>query len=114
MLMGWRYDKKLATQSLRGVWNMHESPTYQAVLREGRKEGLQQGRKEGLQQGRKEGRQEEARRLLLRHGTRRFGKPDAAIIAAIEAIHDIGRLESLTDRVVDATAGDWNDLLRGS
>ena len=94
MLMGWRYDEKLATQSLKGVWNMHESPTYQAVLREGR--------------------QEEARRLLLRHGTRRFGKPDAAIIAAIEAIEDIDRLESLTDRVVDATTADWNDLLRGS
>jgi predicted transposase YdaD len=81
---------------------MHESPTYQAVLRKGRQEGHQ------------EGRQEEARLLLLRHGTRRFGTPDAAIIAAVEAIHDVDRLESLTDRIVDATAGDWNDLLRGS
>jgi Domain of unknown function (DUF4351) len=77
---------------------MRDSTTYQAIL------------KEGFQ----EGREEEARRLLLRQGTRKFGKPDAAIIAAIEAIHDIDRLESLTDRVVDATAGDWNDLLRGS
>jgi Domain of unknown function (DUF4351) len=77
---------------------MRDSTTYQAIL------------KEGFQ----EGREEEARRLLLRQGTRKFGKPDAAIIAAIEAIHDIDRLESLTDRVVDATAGDWNDLLRDS
>ncbi len=97
-LMGWRYDEKLTTQLLKGVWNMHESPTYQAVLRKGRQEGLQ----------------EEARRLLLRQGTRRFGTPDAAIIAAVEAIDDVDRLESLTDRIFDATAGDWNDLLRGS
>jgi hypothetical protein len=102
VLMGWRYDEKLATRSLKGVWNMHESPTYEAIVRAGRQEGFEEGRREV------------ARRFLLRHGTRRFGKPDAANIAAIEAIHDIDRLESLIDRVVDATAGDWNDLLRGS
>jgi hypothetical protein len=101
-LMGWRYDEKLTTQLLKGVWNMHESPNYQAVLRRGRDEGLQ------------EGRQEEARRLLLRQGTRRFGTPDAATIAAIEAIDDVDRLESLTDRILDATAGHWSELLRGS
>ena len=102
VLMGWRYDEKQATEWLKGVWNMHESPTYQAILKRGRDEGLQ------------EGLQEEARRLLLRQGTRRFGTPDAGIIAAVEAIHDVDRLESLTDRIFDATAGDWNDLLRGS
>ncbi len=39
VLMGWRYDEKLTTESLKGVWNMHESPTYQAILKEGRNEG---------------------------------------------------------------------------
>ena len=39
-LMGWRYDEKLTTQLLKGVWNMHESPTYQAIIRRGRDEGL--------------------------------------------------------------------------
>jgi Domain of unknown function (DUF4351) len=73
---------------------MRDSTTYQAIVREGR--------------------EEEARRLLLRYGTRRFGTPNAALIAAIEAIQDVDRLESLTDRIFDATAGDWNDLLRGS
>jgi hypothetical protein len=102
VLMGWRYDPKQAIELLKGVWNMHESPSYQAVLRLGRDKGLQ------------EGRQEEARRLLLRQGTRRFGQPDATVIAAIEAVHDIDRLESLTDRIIDADVRDWNDLLRGS
>ena len=36
VLMGWRYDKKQATEWLKGVWNMHESPTYQAILKRGR------------------------------------------------------------------------------
>jgi hypothetical protein len=92
------------------VRTVHESPTYQAILREGRREGLLEGRREGLL----EGRQEVARRFPLRHGTRRFGPPDAAITAAIEAMDDVDHLESLTDRIVDATARDWNDLLRGS
>ena len=51
VLMGWRYDVKQATQWLKGVWNMQDSPTYQAILREGRQEGLQKGRQEGLEEG---------------------------------------------------------------
>jgi predicted transposase YdaD len=104
VLMGWRYDAKLATQSLKGVWNMHESPTYQAVLREGRQEGLQIGRQEGRIAG--------ERQFLLRQGTKKFGEPGAATIAAIEAIHDADRLEALGLRIIDADVRDWNDLLR--
>jgi predicted transposase YdaD len=81
---------------------MRESTTYQAILREGRQAGFQQGR------------QEEARRLLLMHGTWRFGTLDTAIVAAVEAIRDVDRLEVLIVRAFNATAGDWNDLLRGS
>jgi hypothetical protein len=51
---------------------------------------------------------------LLRQGTPRFANPDAVVIAAVEAIHGVDRLEALTDRIFDATARDWNDLLRGS
>jgi hypothetical protein len=51
---------------------------------------------------------------LVRLGTRRFGQPDAATLAAIETIDDVDRLESLTDRIFDATAADWSELLRGS
>jgi hypothetical protein len=95
LLMGFRFEEELAFRLVEGVRkNMRDSTTYQAIL--------------------KEGRQEEARRLLLRQGTRRFGAPDAAVIAAVEAIDDVDRLESLTDRIFDATASDWNDLFRGS
>jgi hypothetical protein len=95
VLMGWRYDEKQATHWLKGVWNMHESPTYQAILKEGRNEG----------------RVAEAQRLLLMLGGNRFGEPDEATRGAVEAIHDVERLERMTMRVHDANIPDWEGLL---
>jgi len=82
---------------------MNESTTYQAILREGRQEGL----KEGLVEGRGMGQQQ----LLVRLGAKRFGKPDAAILAAIEAIRDVERLEALGERMLDEDVRDWNTLI---
>jgi hypothetical protein len=94
-LMGWRYDKKRATQLLKGVWNMHESPTYQSILKEGRKEG----------------RVVEAKRLLLMLGVDRFGEPDKATRRTVEAIQDLERLERMAKRVYDTSITDWEGLL---
>lgn len=110
LLMGVRYRAKLATELLKGVWNMRESSTYQAIIKEGLRKGLRKGR----QEGREEGRRAEVRRVLLRQGTLRFGAPDDAVVAAIEAIDDVDRLETLTDRLVDPATGGWNDLLSDS
>jgi predicted transposase YdaD len=85
LLMGLRFSEELAFQSLEGVQNMRESTTYQAILREGRQEGKVEGEQE----------------LLLRQGTKRFGEPDAATIAALEAIQDIDRLGALGERILD-------------
>ena len=76
LLMGVRFSEELAFQLLEGVQNMRESTTYQAILRAGRQEGKVEGEQE----------------LLLRQGTKRFGEPDAATIAPLEAIQDIDRL----------------------
>ena len=103
VLMGWRYDEKQATEWLKGVWNMHESPTYQAILRRGRDEGLIEGRNEG--------RVAEAQRLLLVLGGNRFVEPDEATRSAVEAIHDVDRLERMTVRVYDEDIADWEGLL---
>jgi hypothetical protein len=97
-LMGIRYPEEFVFRFLEGVQNMRESTTYQAVLREGRDEG----RVEGEQ------------RLLIRLGTKRFGEPDAATIAAIEAIQDIDRLEALGDRIVEMGIQTWDELLGSS
>ena len=50
--------------------------------------------------------------MLLRQGTKRFGEPDAATVAAIEAIKDSGPLEALGDRIVNPGIQTWDDLLR--
>ncbi len=98
-LMGIRYPEEFVFRFLEGVENMRESTTYQAVLREGRDEG------------RIEGRVAEGQRLVVRQGTKRFGEPDAATVAAIEAIQDIDRIEALGDRVVNMGIQTWDELL---
>jgi predicted transposase YdaD len=104
-LMGTRYKPELVDHLLEGVYNVIESTTYQKVLNDGRQEGLLMGRQEG--------RLEEGRQILLRQGTKKFGKPDVATVAALEAIHDVDRLEALGLRILDADVHDWTDLLRG-
>ncbi|WP_143393363.1 hypothetical protein [Fimbriiglobus ruber] len=72
---------------------MEESSTYQAILARGEARG----------------RLAEARATLERLGGKRFGPPPATVLAALEAIADLPRLEELTDRILDAHS--WNDLI---
>jgi predicted transposase YdaD len=95
LLMGLCYSEELVSRLLEGVHDMQESTTYQAILREGREEGRIAGE----------------RQVLIRLGTKRFGKPDAAILADIQAIRDVERLESLAERMLDPNLPDWNSLL---
>jgi hypothetical protein len=74
---------------------MHESTTYQAILTQGRNEGHVAGE----------------RQVLVRLGTKRFGKPDAAILAAIETVRDVERLAALCERTLDSDVCDWASLL---
>lgn len=97
LLMGLRYPDELVTKLFEGIQTMRESTTYQAILREGRIEG----------------RVVEGQRMLLRLGTKRFGQPDAATLAAVEAIQDVNRLESLGERILEPDLRTWDDLLRG-
>jgi predicted transposase YdaD len=89
---------------------MQESTTYQAILRQGRDEGLIDGRNEGLIEGRIAGEQQ----LSIRLGTKKFGKPDPSILAAIEAIRDVERLGALGERIIDPDIHDWDSLLSAS
>jgi hypothetical protein len=67
---------------------MTESSTYQAILAEGRAE--------------------EARRILLELGGKRFGPPDRRTRAALAQITDLERLERYIGRVYDVES--WDDL----
>jgi predicted transposase YdaD len=102
ILMGLRYDDAQIRQLLRGVTRMRESVTYQSILEEGREEG----REEGLSQGLSQGRADEARRVLLRLGMRKFGAPDAAVVDAINAMANVEAIESLVDQILTATTWD--------
>jgi len=99
VLMGLKYPGALAERLLQGVRSMENSVTYQAIVAKGLAAGLAAGRIEG------------ERRVLLRQGRARFGPPDAATSAAIEALDDPDRLEALADRLLDASVTDWTELL---
>jgi predicted transposase YdaD len=91
VLMGLRYRNAVVARLLEGVRNMKESVTYQAILREGR--------------------EEEARAILLRQGTKRFGPPSEMERTALEGISAIERLEGLSERLLDVES--WEELLAG-
>lgn len=93
ILMGLRYSPDLADTLLRGVLTMKESSTYQAILAEGRAEGAVAGE----------------RKMLQLMGTERFGTPDPHVVAALNQIRDLEKLEALGIRLLTAT--DWYDLL---
>jgi len=69
---------------------MHDSDTYLAILEEGATT--------------------EARKLLMLQGRIRFGAPDAATQATLEAIADLERLERLSANFV--TVSSWRELLQ--
>ena len=76
---------------------MKESSTYQATVEEGRQEGLVQGAIT------------EARKLLVRLGSKQLGRPRARTQAALDRIADLGRLETLIERL--GTVESWLALL---
>lgn len=119
ILMGLRYSDAIAGALLSGVRNMRESSTYQAILRESREEGLREGLQKGLERGlerglkqglkeAQEGIRREARVAILAVGRKRLGEPPTEILAAIERIKDVDRLNSILLATVDAAS--WDDL----
>jgi predicted transposase YdaD len=92
VLTGLRLPRAAAFQLFQGVRAMRESDTYQAILEEGREEGLNA-----------------LRRALLRLGRKRFGEPDEETRQAICAIRDPDRLEELSERLLDVST--WDELL---
>jgi predicted transposase YdaD len=98
ILMGLRYPRPLAEQLLKGVRQMEESVTYQAIL------------ERGVEKGKVLGKAEEARALLMRIGRKRLGQPDAPTLSTLQGISDVQRLEALCERVQEVSS--WDELLR--
>lgn len=53
------------------------------------------------------------RQVLWRQGTQRFGPPDPADLAALDAIRGFDHVEALALRIVDPEVRTWDDLFRG-
>ncbi|MBN9523369.1 hypothetical protein J0H58_33460 [bacterium] len=94
VLSGMRYDEDMI-RAIYGRLDMtlEDSTTYQWILKKGRAEG----------------RAEEARNLVLRAGTRKFGAPPTAAVAALDSVADRERLERMLLAAFDAAG--WDDLL---
>lgn len=96
ILMGLCYESAMVQSLLRGVLNMKESTTYQAILEEGKAEGVTKGKAE------------EARKMLLLMGREQFGEPSARIVALLDAVTDLGQLEALGLRLLHVKT--WEEL----
>lgn len=107
VLSGLSHDLAVAERLMKGVWQMEESVTYQAILQQ----GIQQGVTRGVEQGVIQGRTQEAKNAVLLVGRKRFGPPGAAAVDALQRIDDPERLEALLERAL--TASSWDELLAG-
>jgi len=96
--MGLKYKRETARELLKGVLAMKESDTCMAILEEGEEKGLAKGAAQ------------EARKILVRLGSRRFGVPVVQTQTALEAIDSVERLEQLIDRIPDVES--WAELLK--
>ena len=72
---------------------LRDSSTYQAILAEDEVAGWAA----------------EARDILVRLGSKRFGPPDRRVRAALDRLDDRQRLERLTERLLEAES--WDELL---
>lgn len=102
ILMGLRYEKELVNHLLRGVLAMQESVTYQAIIEEGMAKGMAQGIARGELR--------HAQKILLRQGEERFGRPSAAVKAAIEKTTNLKKLDQLSLRLLKVRS--WSQLLK--
>lgn len=106
VLCGLRYNPDQIETLYRDLsMTLEDSTTYQLIL----KRGVAQGHAQGVAQGVAQGATEEARRMLLRIGGKRFGPAPAEVVAGVQAITDREHLERIADRVVEVSG--WDDLL---
>jgi predicted transposase YdaD len=105
VLMGLRYSEQKvdsiieeASAMLLGIRGIEESSVYQGILKKG----------EAI--GEAKGAAKEARKILLRQGSKRLGPPDEPIRGRIAAITELDRLRGLLNRILDVSS--WEEFLR--
>ncbi len=101
VLMGLRYKEEITDRFLRGVRDMEESATYQAILRKGEAKGKIEGEARGKLEG-------ELSALLILGG-KRLGKPRAKTLKTLHAITSAEAMERLVGRLLEVET--WSELL---
>jgi hypothetical protein len=91
LLTGLRVKRDVALQVFRGVRTMQDSDTYLAILEEGE--------------------EAKAKKVIIRQGQKRYGPPGEEITSKLDGITGLDRLDRLIDRLFDATATSWQELL---
>lgn len=91
VMMKLRYDAMTTEEFIHSIPDVEEYPGFKMFLDRGRIR--------------------EARSLLLRVGSKKFGRPTPAHELAINELTDLARLEALSEKLLDVTT--WDDLLDG-
>ena len=102
-----RYEARIKFERDRAA---AEDDATERGLAKGMARGLAQGLEEGLSQGLSQGRANEAKTLIRRLGTRRWGVIPANVAESLESITSVEQLEEMADRVIDCRG--WNEFIQ--
>ena len=105
VLMGLKFERPLIEALLKGVIGMEDSITYQFIIEKGMAKGVAKGKAEG----KAEGEVNEARKMIVRIGTKRFGNPSTLVTRQLSAIDSVEKLEQLSDRLFEVET--WDEFL---
>ncbi len=63
-----------------------------------------------LEEGEAKGAARQTRKMIVKYGKKALGEPDQMIIASLDSISDVERLERIYDRIDEAKS--WAELLQ--
>jgi len=89
LLAGLRVRRDVAKKIFRGVWAMHDSDTFLAILDEGKEEAT--------------------RSAILAVGEERLGSPEKSLVAQFNLVTDLDRLKRMVRRAAKAIS--WQEIL---
>jgi hypothetical protein len=89
LLTGLRVERTVALGIFSGVRSMRDSDTYMYIIDEGR--------------------EQQAKRMILRLGQKRFGPPSEEVKTRLQAVVDIDHLERLAEALLVVSG--WSELL---
>lgn len=100
----------LAKEEIRHMGQTIAQSLVEEGFKQGMERGMERGMEQGMERGMERGRLETLRAIIGEIGVKRFGEPSSVTQAALQAIADVGRLESLSHRLLEVSS--WDELLK--